>query len=69
MHIGLGAVLCVKWSPAGAPVDYLASAADDSIVLIWRREAEYNYGGPIFPRFLGAPRPEAPLTLIMTSSG
>ena len=49
MHIELGAVLCVKWSPAGAPVDYLASAADDSIVLIWRREAEYNFGGPIFP--------------------
>lgn len=39
----IGAVLCVKWSPIGAPVDYLASAADDSIILIWKREAEYDF--------------------------
>ena len=33
-----GAVLCVRWSPKGR---YLASSADDSLVLIWQR-AEYS---------------------------
>lgn len=39
--MSLGAVLCVRWSPLTASKSLLASAADDSLVLIWQR-VEYT---------------------------
>lgn len=33
----LGAVLCVRWSPPTLKKSFLASSADDSVVLIWQR--------------------------------